>query len=106
MCPHSEFRSVVKVERAEQKRFLLKLRLRCAKCGEEFQFFGLPKRLDLNGASVSEDGKEVRLAVGTPDTLSEYYSAATGFQFNGAFRRDQLLRESAGGLVQENIKLE
>lgn len=106
MCPHSEFRSLVKVERTENERLLLKLRLRCAKCGEEFQFFGLPKTLDLNGASLSEDGKEARLAVGTPDTLSDYYRNTTGVNLNGQFRRDQLRRESVSGSVQENIKLE
>lgn len=106
VCSHIEFRSLVKVERTENKRLLLKLRLRCAKCGEEFQFFGLSKILDLNGASISQDGKEARLAVGTPDTLSDYYRDTTGVNVNGQFRRDQLAREIPNGMVQENIKLE
>ncbi|HKB35360.1 MAG TPA: hypothetical protein VKD72_02835 [Gemmataceae bacterium] len=37
--------------------------IRCEQCGTPFRFIGLPAGLGLNGAAVSVDGTEARLAI-------------------------------------------
>ena len=44
-------------------RFMAEVRIRCAECGVAFQFLGLPLGLNLDGATMSVDGEEARLAV-------------------------------------------
>lgn len=44
-------------------RFSADIRIKCADCGKEFRFIGLPMGLDLNGAACSADGKEGRFAI-------------------------------------------
>ena len=64
MCEHKDFAAEVEVNRLEDvNRFSADVRIRCNECGQPFRFIGLPTGLDLNGASVSIDGTEARLAI-------------------------------------------
>jgi hypothetical protein len=45
------------------ERYSVDVRVQCADCGHKFRFIGLPAGLDLNGAAVSIDGTEARLAI-------------------------------------------
>jgi hypothetical protein len=59
-----DFIAEVDVTRLEDTgRFSADVRIRCAGCGHPMRFIGLPMGLDLNGAAVSVDGKEARLAI-------------------------------------------
>ena len=44
-------------------RYAADVRIRCRDCGTRFRFIGLPAGVDLNGAAVSVDGTEARLAI-------------------------------------------
>lgn len=71
MCAHENFEASVEVSRlADSGRFMADVRVKCSQCGEPFRFLGLPTGLDLNGASVSVDGEEARLAIGTRETVA------------------------------------
>jgi len=64
MCEHHNFAADVTVNRLEDSgRFTADVRIECADCGTPFRFIGLPCGVDLNGAAVSVDGTEGRLAV-------------------------------------------
>lgn len=70
-CPHMNFAAQVDVIRLEDSgRFSADVRIRCADCDTPFRFLGLPAGVDLNGATVSVDGEEARLAIGTPETVA------------------------------------
>lgn len=70
-CPHEEFHADVRVDRLEDSgRFCADITIKCVQCGTPFRFLGLPCGLDLNGAAVSVDGTEARLAIGTPETVA------------------------------------
>lgn len=70
-CPHELFRADVAVNRlSDSGRFNADIRIRCEQCGEPFRFLGLPAGIDLNGAAVSADGTEARLAIGTAETVA------------------------------------
>lgn len=77
-CSHTKFESVVSVARTENSRFLASIKIKCANCGEPFRFFGLSPGMDLNGARASADGVEAKLAIGTDESLAEYYRMTTG----------------------------
>jgi len=63
-CAHPDFAAEVTVNRLEDTgRFNADVRITCAACGVPFRFIGLPAGVDLNGAAVSVDGTEARLAV-------------------------------------------
>lgn len=62
-CSHLEFITTTRVHTCESGRRYISLMLRCGHCGELAQFVGLPNRIDVNGAFVSQDGKEARLAI-------------------------------------------
>lgn len=63
-CKHEGFVCNVEVNRLEDiGRFTADLTIKCDQCGVPFRFIGLPAGLDLNGASVSIDGCEARLAI-------------------------------------------
>jgi len=87
-CPHPEFRSSVSVVKSDRSRFLATVKIRCARCGERFQFFGSAPGLDLNGISTSADGQELLCAVGTPESLREYYEQASGMRLPD-FKKDE-----------------
>lgn len=63
-CPHMNFRATVNVNRIEDKgAFAADVRIVCHECGLPFQFLGLEPGLDMQGARVSMDGLEARLAI-------------------------------------------
>lgn len=67
-CKHEEFLADVDVNRLQEgeggpvKHFCADIRIKCVQCGVPLRFLGLPLGLDLNGAAVSVDGTEARLA--------------------------------------------
>jgi len=70
-CPHEHFNAHVSVNRlSDSGRFSADIRIKCIDCGEPFRFLGLPAGVDLNGASVSIDGTEANLAIGTKETVA------------------------------------
>lgn len=69
-CEHKEFKANVRVNRLENiGRFHADVTIKCEECQENFQFLGLPAGLDLNGASISADGLEARLAIAPESQL-------------------------------------
>ncbi len=50
-------------------RFLLGVRVHCQDCGKPFVFLGLPAGVNLEGAAVSVDGTEARLAIAPEGTV-------------------------------------
>jgi hypothetical protein len=80
-CPHPDFAANVTVNRLEDSgRFCADVRIECVACGVPFRFIGLPLGLDLNGAAVSADGCEARLAVAPKgDVLAMLDEGVTGF---------------------------
>lgn len=71
MCKHENFQAKVKVNRlTDSGRFSADVTINCIECGEPFRFLGLPCGTDLNGATVSVDGTEARLAIGTKETVA------------------------------------
>jgi hypothetical protein len=63
-CKHMDFTACVDVARLEDSgRFSADVKIQCAACGKPMRFIGLPLGLDLNGAAVSADGTEARLAI-------------------------------------------
>lgn len=70
-CKHEEFFANVRVNRLEDSgRFMADIRIKCVQCNEAFRFLGLPAGMDANGAAVSADGEEARLAIGTAETVA------------------------------------
>lgn len=70
-CLHENFSARVNVNRlTDSGRFNADVTIKCADCGEPFRFLGLPCGSDLNGAAVSADGTEARLAIGTSETVA------------------------------------
>lgn len=81
-CQHEQFFAHVEVNRLEDSgQFSACVRIKCEQCGEPFRFLGLPTGLDLSGASVSSDGTEARLAIGTRETVANIIDTEgpTGF---------------------------
>jgi hypothetical protein len=75
LCPHDNFAAQADVERIEDAgRFMVALTIQCTDCGIPFSFKGLPCGMSLNGATVSPDGTEARLAMvpGRGGILTEY----------------------------------
>lgn len=63
-CKHMNFEARVAVNRLEDTgRFMAEVTIKCRDCGEPFQFLGLDAGLKMQGASVSFDGLEARLAI-------------------------------------------
>lgn len=64
MCEHDLFSAEVDVNRLEDVgRFCADVRIKCSQCNLPFRFLGLPAGVDLNGAAVSVNGEEARLAI-------------------------------------------
>ena len=80
-CEHHNFECEVTVNRLEDiRRFSADVRVKCADCGTPFRFIGLPAGLDMNGASVSVDATEARLAIAPKgEVLSEIEGGVVGF---------------------------
>jgi hypothetical protein len=63
-CKHLKFSCMCVVNRLEDTGlFVLEVRVRCSDCQTSFGFKGLPVGVNLNGATVSFDGLEARLAI-------------------------------------------
>lgn len=70
-CPHENFHAQVNVTRiSDSGRFMADITIKCVACGEPFRFLGLPAGMDPNGAAVSVDGTEMRVAIGTAETVA------------------------------------
>ena len=83
-CAHMTFSANVAVNRIEDKgRFAADIRIKCAECGLPFQFMGLEPGLDMNGARVSLDGLEARMAICPQGKVP---SPMDGFQLNIGFK--------------------
>lgn len=80
-CKHESFACEVNVNRLEDvSRFTADVRIRCNQCGVPFRFIGLPAGVDINGAAVSVDGCEARLAVAPKgEVVTPLESTASGF---------------------------
>jgi hypothetical protein len=63
-CAHLDFGARVDVNRLEDSgQFMADVSIHCRRCGLEFEFLGLEPGLDLQGAKVSIDGLQARLAI-------------------------------------------
>ena len=85
-CEHLNFVADVEVNRLEpsreggKMRFSADVRIRCDSCGVPFRFIGLPAGVDLNGAAVSIDACEARLAIAPKgEVISELEGGDVGF---------------------------
>lgn len=66
-CEHKNFRMNLGVNRivspGRPMQFAAEIKITCADCDKPFQFLGLWPGMDLQGARVSNDGLEARLAI-------------------------------------------
>ena len=63
-CKHLRFHADVSVNTSTDiDRHTASIRIKCANCGKPMRFICLPIGEDLNGASVSPDGQEARMAI-------------------------------------------
>jgi hypothetical protein len=76
-CDHLRFVSQVRVSRLTQPaaqpgpvEFMADVTIECAECGAAFEFMGLPSGVNLQGAAVSPDHQEARLAIRPPRLLT------------------------------------
>lgn len=60
-------------------RYSTGIKIRCVDCGQPFRFIGLPLGLNLNGATMSIDGLEARLAIMPADRVPSPLEGVTGF---------------------------
>lgn len=60
-------------------RYSCEVKLKCDVCGQPFRFMGLPLGLNLNGATMSVDGLEARLAIMPADRIPHPLHGVTGF---------------------------
>ena len=65
ICEHENFRCTVEVNRLVNGHldFSADVKIKCADCGRPFVFLGLPRGLALQGAAISFDAQEARLAI-------------------------------------------
>jgi len=70
-CKHEQFEAHVDVNRlSDTGRFSADVRIKCVQCGEPFRFLGLPAGVDPDGPTVSVDGTEARMPIGTNETIA------------------------------------
>ena len=63
-CKHVNLHGHLHITHLEDiGRYTADVRVHCKDCGLPFRFIGLPAGLDLDGATVSVDGTEVRFAM-------------------------------------------
>ncbi|KKL94431.1 hypothetical protein LCGC14_1864690 [marine sediment metagenome] len=80
-CKHLEFDAFVEVNRlVDSGRFSADIRVRCRDCELPFVFRGLPLGVNLNGAAMSADGTEARLAIAPQDESNHPLAGLTGFR--------------------------
>jgi hypothetical protein len=74
-CEHKDFDAQVTVIRLEDSGgFQAEVHIKCHDCKKPFKFLGLARGLDMNGAAVSVDGTEARLAIAPADFSVEELS--------------------------------
>lgn len=72
-CKHEDFIANVRVERMEDiGRFAADVTVKCSQCGQPFKFLGLPGGSLMDGAAVSMDGTEARLAIAPQAATLQY----------------------------------
>lgn len=72
-CKHEDFIANVRVERMEDiGKFAADVTVKCSQCGQPFKFIGLPGGSLMDGASVSMDGTEARLAISPQAAMLKY----------------------------------
>lgn len=105
-CEHMNFAAEVDVNRLPDKeggpvkRYCADVRIKCAECGQQFRFIGLPAGLDLNGAAVSIDACEARLAIAPKgDVISVMEGGVSGFSVRNEM--SETPEEFARRLVRE-----
>jgi len=70
-CEHHQFKVNSQIARLEDVgKFQLDLKVHCLECKMPFQFVGLTPGLNLNGAAMSVDGIEARLAILPSDEVA------------------------------------
>jgi len=80
-CKHMEFKSFVRVARLEDSgRFNAEVKIYCSDCGVQFRFRGLEMGIDTEGACMSVDGLEARLAICPKDEIPLPWRGSTGFK--------------------------
>jgi hypothetical protein len=63
-CMHDDFSAQLRFVRFEDTGgFMLEMTISCKSCGVPMQFLGLQAGMDLQGATVSLDGVELRIAM-------------------------------------------
>ena len=63
-CKHEGFEAKVDVDRlVDTGRFMADIKIWCTQCEIPMRFIGLPAGLDINGAAVSVDATEARMAI-------------------------------------------
>jgi hypothetical protein len=85
-CAHEEFNARVAVNRlvdGDAIDFNADVTITCRQCGAPFKFLGLEQGLNLDGAAVSPDGTEARLAI-SADGLPSLAGGCRGFRVTGA----------------------
>ena len=79
-CAHKDFITKVAVNRLEDSgKFSADIRIFCTECDLPFCFRGLPMGLNLNGAAMSVDGQEARLAIYPSDEDPPTSEGLSGF---------------------------
>lgn len=80
ICTHAQFSAIVEVNRLEDVgRFQACIRIQCIECGGVFEFVGLSMGVDLEGAAVSVDRTEARLAIVPQGEVLKEYQGPKGF---------------------------
>ena len=87
-CAHMNFAANVAVNRLEDiGQFNADVTIKCAECGMPFRFLGLPLGMNLQGACMSIDGLEARLAIlpqdRVPSPLEGFIGFSIGARLNG-----------------------
>ena len=88
-CEHHNFAASVAVGRLTNRdgvvsNFTAEVTVHCADCGRKMQFLGLPAGVDTQGATVSVDGLEARLALSPQgEVLSPLDRIAARFSATG-----------------------
>lgn len=79
-CVHMNFAANVTVNRLEDNgQFNADVTIRCADCSMPFRFLGLPLGMNLQGAAMSPDGLEARLAILPQDRVPSPLQGLTGY---------------------------
>ena len=79
-CKHMNFAAKVNVARlSDSGRFVADITIECAECHKPFQFRGLHPGMDTDGAHVSLDGLEARIAIVPQVMVPPPFEGVTGF---------------------------